>query len=153
MPGADEVAAAQQCMRSGGRVTHPETVTERPWNAATPIASLQESLTPNDGFFVRNHFDMPRLDPERYLLRVEDTGRRRTSLTLADLKSLQQRRVTAVLECAGNSRRRMVPRPSGCHGATARWAAPPGKALRCATCSQMRACRRTGWKCYSAGPT
>lgn len=113
MPAADEAVAARRRTRTGGGVTHPETVTGRPWNAATPIAALQEPLTPNDRFFVRNHFDAPRLDPETYLLHVADTGRRVTGFTLAKLERLPQRRVTAVLECAGNARHRMAPRPPG----------------------------------------
>ena len=82
------------------------------------IAALQEHLTPNDRFFVRNHFDMPGLDPEAYLLHAEDIGRRVTGFTLAKLDRLPQRHVTAVLECIGNGRRRMVPRP---RPAVGRW--------------------------------
>jgi hypothetical protein len=34
MPHADEDAAARQRMRSGGSLAYPETITDRPWNAA-----------------------------------------------------------------------------------------------------------------------
>jgi DMSO/TMAO reductase YedYZ molybdopterin-dependent catalytic subunit len=91
----------------------PDTVTERPWNAETPRSALQDPLTPNDRFFVRNHFDMPVLDPQRYLLSVGGLVRREQGFTLDQLRRLPQRRVTAVLECAGNGRSRMMPRPPG----------------------------------------
>ncbi|MDP9207080.1 MAG: hypothetical protein M3O65_00995 [Actinomycetota bacterium] len=42
---------------------------------------VQQNLTPNDGFLVRNHFDMPRLHPETYLLVVEGIGRCAASVT------------------------------------------------------------------------
>jgi len=109
----DRDAAARPRARPGTRVAHPETVTEHPWNAATPIHALGEHLTPNDQFFVRNHFDIPRLDPDSYLLRVADVSGRGTVFALAELERLPQRRITAVLECAGNARSRMLPRPPG----------------------------------------
>lgn len=91
----------------------PDTVTERPWNAETPHSALKDPLTPNDRFFVRNHFDMPVLDPQRFLLSVGGLVRCVQGFTLDQLRSLPQRRVTAVLECAGNGRSRMTPRPPG----------------------------------------
>ena len=99
--------------RRSGLMLELVTLTERPWNAETPRAALEERLTPNGQFFVRNHFDVPEVDPKTYLLHAEDLARRPKGFTLAQLRSLPQRRVTAVLECAGNSRRSMVPRPPG----------------------------------------
>jgi Oxidoreductase molybdopterin binding domain len=90
-------------------VTHPGTIAEQPWNAATPAAALQQHLTPND----RSSYETTSACPDwtqRYLLRMEATGRRATSFT-PDLKSLPQQHITAVLECAGNGGHPMVPRP------------------------------------------
>jgi DMSO/TMAO reductase YedYZ molybdopterin-dependent catalytic subunit len=126
---ADEDAAARGRMRSGGGIAHPETVTERPAGRRGPHCCLQQDLTPNGQFFVRNHFDTLRLHPKTYLLVVEDIGRRATNFTLAMLERLPERRVIAVLECAGNGGARWCSGPWG----TVRWAARRGRASRSAT--------------------
>lgn len=102
-------------LTEGGRcdVERLDMITEKPWNAETPRSALRDPLTPNDRFFVRNHFDMPRLDPRRYVLSVGGLVRGVRGFTLDQLRRLPQRRVTAVLECAGNGRSRMRPRPPG----------------------------------------
>ncbi len=54
-------------------------------------------LTPLDDFFVRNHFDIPPLNPVTWRLHV---GER--SFSLPELDAFPQRKVTSVVECAGN---------------------------------------------------
>jgi DMSO/TMAO reductase YedYZ molybdopterin-dependent catalytic subunit len=66
-----------------------------------------------DSFFVRDHFEEPVLDLATYHLRVAGLAAKPKALTLAQLQRLPQQRVTCVLECAGNGRTRMVPRPAG----------------------------------------
>ncbi len=88
-------------------------VESRPFNAETPLSALSEPLTPNGLFYVRNHFDVPRLDAERFRLRVGGRVGRPLELALADLQSLPPRTVTATLECAGNGRTLMRPTPGG----------------------------------------
>jgi DMSO/TMAO reductase YedYZ molybdopterin-dependent catalytic subunit len=91
----------------------PDVVTDKPFNAETPRAALQQRLTPNDAFFVRDHFDRPRLNVEAYVLPVTGAVQRMKGFTLAQLERLPQQRATCVLECAGNGRSRMVPVPGG----------------------------------------
>jgi DMSO/TMAO reductase YedYZ molybdopterin-dependent catalytic subunit len=91
----------------------PDVVTERPFNAETPRAALRPRWTPNDAFFVRNHFDAPRVNAEAFYLYLSGLVRREKGYTLPMLRALPQRRVECVLECAGNGRSRMVPRPEG----------------------------------------
>lgn len=115
MSGGPTMGVALAARRPAGRgpTERLVTLTERPWNAETPRAALQERLTPNGQFFVRNHFDMPELRPDTYVLGVDGLVRRPEEFTLSELRRLPQRRVRAVLECAGNGRSRMVPRPPG----------------------------------------
>lgn len=91
----------------------PDTVTSRPLNAETPWAALLAAATPNGAFFVRDHFDEPSLDPATWHLRIGAGAQRPKALTLAQLQRMTQHRVACVLECAGNGRSRMVPKPPG----------------------------------------
>ncbi|MED7947466.1 sulfite oxidase [Streptomyces sp. BE303] len=99
---------------SGSRTRwRPDTVTERPYNAQTPPAALAEPLTPTGAFFVRDHFGVPRLTPERWRLRIHGLVERELSLTYAELELLPVRELDVVVECAGNGRSLMRPRPPG----------------------------------------
>ncbi|MCA1813115.1 MAG: sulfite oxidase [Halobacteriales archaeon] len=91
----------------------PDLVTERPLNAETPRSALAERRTPNGAFFVRDHFDRPRLNHETYVLAVTGCVERMKGWTLPQLAKLPQHKVESVMECAGNSRTRMVPKPGG----------------------------------------
>jgi DMSO/TMAO reductase YedYZ molybdopterin-dependent catalytic subunit len=72
-----------------------------------PVISVQDFeqypdlLTPLDDFFVRDHFDIPVIDPAAWRLRIGGTARDRT-FSLTELEAFPRREVTSVLECAGN---------------------------------------------------
>ncbi|MFD4182668.1 sulfite oxidase [Rhodococcus sp. NPDC058514] len=91
----------------------PETVTADPFNAETARDAIGEPLTDPAAFFVRNHFATPRLDVPAWRLRVDGAVRRPVTLTYRQLSDLATAEVEAVLECAGNGRARMRPRPPG----------------------------------------
>src|SRR5438067_12683498 len=42
---------------------------EKPENLEFPFSTLDSFITPNERFYVRNHFPMPRLDVESWRLR------------------------------------------------------------------------------------
>lgn len=86
---------------------------EEPFNAGTPIEALAEPVTPNRIFYVRNHFDVPELDPEAWRLEVGGEVESPVTLSLTDLRRLPPRSVTVTMECAGNGRRMMDPLPGG----------------------------------------
>jgi DMSO/TMAO reductase YedYZ molybdopterin-dependent catalytic subunit len=75
-----------------------------PLNLEFPFSSLADWLTPTDHFFVRNHFPMPKLDGAAWRLRIDGAVDHPFDLSLADLRALPSRTVTAVVECAGNGR-------------------------------------------------
>lgn len=90
------------------------------------LSSLEEEVTPTNRFFVRSHFAVPRIDPTRWRLVIDGEVERPLRLTLKDLQELPHRDLTSVLECAGNSRVTVRPKPEGVlwgHGAVsaARW--------------------------------
>jgi len=85
----------------------------KPFNAETPMDVLAEPETPTAAFYVRNHFDVPRVAPESWRLRIDGAVERSMALSLSDLERFPQRTLSATLECAGNGRASMDPTPPG----------------------------------------
>lgn len=86
---------------------------EEPLNAETPLVALSGQTTPTDLCYVRTHFGVPVLDRDSHRVAVGGAVSDPVDLTVDDLRQLPERSVTMTLECAGNGRRRMSPRPSG----------------------------------------
>jgi DMSO/TMAO reductase YedYZ molybdopterin-dependent catalytic subunit len=84
-----------------------------PENLESPFAALDGLITPNERFYVRNHFAAPKLDADKWRLKVEGAVEKPLELTLDDVKKLPASTATVTLECAGNSRAFLVPKPSG----------------------------------------
>lgn len=108
------------------------TIEITPLICETPQITLQSWLTPNDLFYVRNHFDTPTMDASRWSLRVEGHVARPLELGYADLQRLPKLTMPVTLECAGNNRSDLSPRAPGNQfksGAvsTAIWAGAPLK--------------------------
>ena len=82
-----------------------------PFNAETPLATLDKAITPNGLFYVRNHFEVPSADEATWRLSV--TGEIHQELSLTDLKRLPGEEVAVTMECAGNGRELMDPIPEG----------------------------------------
>ncbi len=59
-------------------------------------------LTPNEKFFIRNHFETPRLDAGTWRLSVRGTIRRAFEVSYEDILKRPRRKLTATVECAGN---------------------------------------------------
>lgn len=65
------------------------------------LSSLRTLLTPNQEFFVRNHFTVPQL-PQASKLRVAGQVRSPFEIACAELARQPTRTLTVTLECAGN---------------------------------------------------
>jgi len=94
--------------------------------AETPLEALTTYLTPNDLFFVRNHWNPQVPDPKSWALKVDGEVGAPLKLSLGELKAMPQTTVTCVLQCAGNGRgfmKPIVPGVQWTHGAVgnARW--------------------------------
>jgi DMSO/TMAO reductase YedYZ molybdopterin-dependent catalytic subunit len=68
---------------------------------------------PNAHFYVRNHFQLPDLDPSVWRLQVGGHVERALSLTLHDVQRLPSQSLIVTLECAGNGRALLAPKVDG----------------------------------------
>jgi len=86
----------------------------RPLNCETSIPALIGGVVmPNARFYVRNHFDTPRLDPASWRLAVTGLVDRPLRLSLRDLHNMRSETLVATLECAGNGRSGFDPPADG----------------------------------------
>ncbi len=77
----------------------------RPPDYETPVALLDNFLTPNDVFYVRCHMPVPAaLDEAAWRLTVGGEVGTPLALSVAELKQMPAASVTVTLECAGNGR-------------------------------------------------
>lgn len=97
----------------GATAWAPETVTADPYNAQTPSAALAEPVTPVGALFVRDHFGVPRTTPRRWRLRLGGSVAAPYDIGYDELLAMPRRELDVVLECAGNGRSLMTPRPPG----------------------------------------
>lgn len=89
---------------------------DKPINAETPADLLDDPLTPNELFFVRNNGLPPRdIDPEKWILRFEgESVRTKRTYSLKELKSrFKQYTYNLTLECGGNGRKEFNPPAKG----------------------------------------
>ncbi len=66
------------------------------------FASLKTLITPNQDFFIRNHFSAPSLASHVWRIRVTGHVRSPLEITSADIQRAPARGIVATLECAGN---------------------------------------------------
>ena len=85
-----------------------------PLNGETWVPDLAGgAVMPNGRFYLRNHFDIPNLDGERYRLSVGGLVQRPLELSLRELRNLRSESLVVTLECAGNGRRLFDPAVPG----------------------------------------
>lgn len=126
VPSQDPEEACQQAI-DAGLVVHRA----HPLNCETSIRDLIGGVVmPSARFYVRNHFQIPTLDPEAYRLTVGGRVERPLSLGMRDLHQMQSQTSVVTLECAGNARTSFDPPIDGekwAHGAvsTAEWTGVP----------------------------
>jgi DMSO/TMAO reductase YedYZ molybdopterin-dependent catalytic subunit len=100
--------------RPGGDVLAIAGAFIRPLNRETPLPALTGGVVvPNARFYVRNHFQTPRLDPASCRLEVSGLVERPLRLSLRDLHSMRSETLVATLECAGNGRSGFDPPADG----------------------------------------
>ncbi|MGI8958678.1 MAG: sulfite oxidase [Bryobacteraceae bacterium] len=99
---------------SGQSGTAGLTVRERePLNLESPLHALGSFLTPNELFYVRNHFSTPKLDIASYELRIDGAVRQPLTIGYEELRGMRSRTRAVTLECAGNSRVFLTPQKRG----------------------------------------
>ncbi|WP_285502799.1 sulfite oxidase [Actinokineospora sp. NBRC 105648] len=99
-------------------------------NHGMPLEALRYDLTPPGLHYLLIHYDIPYLDPARWRLGVDGHVERPLELDLDALHARERVELTVTLECAGNGRARLHPRPVSQPWldeavGTARWAGTP----------------------------
>ena len=103
-------------------------------NHAMPLEVLRHPLTPPGLHYLLIHYDIPIVDASTWRLEIGGLVERPLSLSLADLHARPAVDVTVTMECAGNGRARLEPRPIsmpwlGEAVGTARWTGVPLREL------------------------
>jgi DMSO/TMAO reductase YedYZ molybdopterin-dependent catalytic subunit len=80
-------------------------------NHGLPLEALRYDLTPVGLHYLLIHFDIPQVDADAWRLEVTGAVERPLSLSLDDLKQRPRASHICTLECAGNGRARLTPRP------------------------------------------
>jgi sulfane dehydrogenase subunit SoxC len=80
-------------------------------NHGMPLEALRYPITPVGLHYLLIHYDIPAADPATWRLEVGGRLRRPLSLTLDDLRSRPSVSAAVTLECAGNGRALLDPRP------------------------------------------
>jgi DMSO/TMAO reductase YedYZ molybdopterin-dependent catalytic subunit len=116
MPSVDAAVLAvdpeEACQHAieGGLVVHRA----HPLNCETSIPALIGGVVmPNASFYLRNHFQIPKLDQSTWRLQVGGVVERPLSISLRDLMKMPSQSCFVTLECAGNGRSLLSPHVNG----------------------------------------
>jgi len=103
---------------------------EDPLNLEMPFEKLDGFITPTESFYVRTHFPIPKVEKNKWRLRVEGEVEKSFEISYDELLKLESIKIPATLECAGNNRDFLEPKVKGVQwglGAvgTAEWTGVP----------------------------
>jgi DMSO/TMAO reductase YedYZ molybdopterin-dependent catalytic subunit len=80
-------------------------------NRGMPLEALRYDVTPTGLHYLLIHFDIPYVDPATWRLEIGGAVERPYFLTLHEVEALPARTERVTMECAGNGRARLNPRP------------------------------------------
>jgi len=80
-------------------------------NRGMPLEALRYDLTPTGLHYLLIHFDIPAVDADTYQLVIGGAVERPISMTLEDVRAEPRQTLPVTMECAGNGRARLNPRP------------------------------------------
>jgi sulfane dehydrogenase subunit SoxC len=80
-------------------------------NKGMPLEALRYDVTPTGMHYLLVHFDIPAIDPASYRLALGGRVAKRLELDLEQIRARPRRTLAVTLECAGNGRARLSPRP------------------------------------------
>jgi len=75
-----------------------------PENQETPIKFLREWITPEEYFFLRNHFSYPDVDERNYSVTIDGEVYNSKVFQIDDLLQMSSKSFVVSLECSGNKR-------------------------------------------------
>jgi sulfane dehydrogenase subunit SoxC len=80
-------------------------------NHGMPLEALRYDVTPPGMHYVLVHFDIPECDETTWSIRIDGLVRSPAAMTMHDLRSRPAVTHRVTMECAGNGRARLHPRP------------------------------------------
>ena len=89
----------------------PEELQLAARNKGMPLEALRYDVTPVGLHYLLVHFDIPAIDPSNWRLHIGGSVRHPVELTLDDVKRRPRVTTAVTMECAGNGRARLLPRP------------------------------------------
>jgi sulfane dehydrogenase subunit SoxC len=89
----------------------PEELQLAARNHGMPLEVLRHPVTPAGLHYLLIHYDIPPVDPREWRLEVGGLVERTRSLSLDELRGRPARTVAVTMECAGNGRAQLSPRP------------------------------------------
>ena len=80
-------------------------------NRGMPLEGLRYDITPTGIHYLLIHFDIPDVEASSWRLEVGGNVERSLEFSLEDIRSRPARTMPVTMECAGNGRARLYPRP------------------------------------------
>src|SRR3954467_9784055 len=80
-------------------------------NAAMPLEALRWPITPVGLHYLLIHYDIPEVDARAWRLEIGGCVERPLTLSFDELRAREHVAMPVTMECAGNGRARMDPRP------------------------------------------
>jgi len=80
-------------------------------NRGMPLEAMRRDLTPTGLHYLVTHWDIPLTDPASWRLTIGGCVREPLELTLEEIRARPRRSLSVTLECAGNGRGWLTPRP------------------------------------------
>jgi DMSO/TMAO reductase YedYZ molybdopterin-dependent catalytic subunit len=80
-------------------------------NHGMPLEALRHAITPVGLHYLLIHYDIPVVDAATWRLTVDGLVERELELSLDELRALPAAEHAVTMECAGNGRARLLPRP------------------------------------------
>jgi len=111
------VGRASEDLAADSRVAEPaEAISVEELQLATrnhgmPLEALRYDVTPVGLHYLLVHYDIPDVDPAAWSLRVEGLVEHERSFNLEAIRSRPMETLRVTIECAGNGRARLLPRP------------------------------------------
>lgn len=106
----EDVSAAARIAEVGEAVSFEELALATR-NHGMPLEALRYDRTPVGLHYLLIHYDIPLVDPATWRLRVAGRVARPLDLDLSALRQLPTATLRVTMECAGNGRARLEPRP------------------------------------------
>ena len=106
----DAVSAPSRVAQAGEGISEEELQLAAR-NHGMPLEALRHEITPPGLHYLLTHYDIPAVDPAAFRLQVDGLVDTPLSLDLDTLRSRPRVSTVVTLECAGNGRARLSPRP------------------------------------------